>query len=102
MTSVLWLFSEGDPVQVLWRETGDYFAGRVQRISANSDNRVTYDVLYEERVRGKLVTENNVAADRLKAVGTCSVSNSFFARISTMVGDKQICSTRLCMINSIE
>ena len=76
---------EGDKVQVLWRESDDYFAGTVQRVSETSDGQVVYDVLYEERVRGKVVTENNDTADRLGLSRSIPVCHGIMERIYSMV-----------------
>ena len=77
--------SEGDRVQVLWRESGDFFAGTVQRISENSEGHAVYDVLYEERVRGKQVTENHVTSDRVRVARSIVVCHSIMERIASMV-----------------
>lgn len=72
-------------MQVLWRESGDYFAGTVQRIAETPNGHVMYDVLYEERVRGKLVTENNVTSDRIRGGKSITVGNGIIDRIFNVV-----------------
>ena len=63
----------GDKVSVRWDETGRMFNATVQSI--HMDVPWTFDVLYDEQVRGKPCVEKRVAMDRLKRFGSPSPSH---------------------------
>ena len=54
---------EGARVVIKWQESGARFAGTVVSLAADGQ---TCNVLYDERVRGKEVYENNIEVGRLE------------------------------------
>lgn len=52
----------GARVKVRWEESGSWFRGTVTGVDAES---TTFDVQYDDKVRGKEVVEKNVTADRI-------------------------------------
>jgi len=52
----------GARVKVCWEESGSWFKGTVAGVDAESQ---TYDVQYDDKVRGKEVVEKNVTAARI-------------------------------------
>ena len=59
-------------VSVVWLETGARFSATIKAVNADG----SYDILYDDRVRGKLVTERHVSAQRVTIMSSSSSSTN--------------------------